>query len=56
MKTSTLYLTNNEYAQLRREQIKLKKLNQQLKNNQKSQRGFGYTYTEIDYQELVIGE
>jgi len=44
-----MYITNEQYAQLKREQRKQKQLNQQLKNNQKSVRGFGYTYKEINY-------
>ena len=44
-----MYLTNEQYAQIKREQRKHKKLKQQLQNNQKSMRGFGYTYKEINY-------
>lgn len=44
-----MYITDEQYAQLMREQRKQKQLKQQLKNNQKSQRGFGYTYKEINY-------
>jgi len=42
-------LTNEEYARLKHMQHKQKQVRQQLKNNQKSQRGFGYTYKEINY-------
>ncbi len=42
-------LTNEEYADLKRRIRKQKQLNQQIKNNIKSQQGFGYTYKEISY-------
>ena len=44
-----MYITNEQYAQIKRQQRKQKEVKQQLQNNQKSQRGFGYTYKEINY-------
>lgn len=39
----------DEYREFKRSQRKLKQLKQQIQNNIKSQRGFGYTYKEISY-------
>ena len=43
-------ITNEQYAQLKRNERKQKEIKQQLKNNQKSNRGFGYNYKEINYE------
>lgn len=37
------------YAQYKQTKYKLKKLKEQVRNNIKAQRGFGYTYEEISY-------
>ena len=45
-----MYITDEQYAQIKRDQRKRKELKQQIKNNQKANRGFGYTYKEINYE------
>jgi hypothetical protein len=42
--------TDAEYAAQKQQEYKLKKRQEQLKNNNKSQRGFGYTYQEVSYE------
>ena len=37
------------YVQYKQTKYKLKKLKEQVLNNTKAQRGFGYTYQEIKY-------
>mgnify|MGYP006289276793 CR=1 FL=1 len=37
------------YKQYKQTKYKLKKLKEQVQNNIKAQRGFGYTYKEISY-------
>ena len=37
------------YKQYKQTKYKLKKLKDQVRNNVKAQRGFGYTYQEISY-------
>lgn len=37
------------YVQYKQTKYKLKKLKEQVLNNTKAQRGFGYTYQEIQY-------
>lgn len=44
-----MMLDNEQYAQLKRQQFKQKQLNKQIKQNQKSYLGFGYTYKEINH-------
>lgn len=41
--------TLEDYINYKRNIRKQKQLKQQLKNNQKAMRGFGYTYKEISY-------
>jgi len=39
----------SEYREYKRTQRKMKQLKEQVQNNIKSQRGFGYTYKEINF-------
>ncbi len=41
--------TLEDYIEYKRDVRKQKKLKEQLRNNQKAMRGFGYTYKEINY-------
>jgi hypothetical protein len=43
------YLTDAEYAQQKQQEYKRKKLREIVKNNAKSQLGFGYEYTPIQF-------
>lgn len=40
---------NEQYAQQKKTEYKYKKLRETVKNNQKSQRGFGYNYKPIQF-------
>ena len=50
LKPEDMPITNEQYAQLKRNERKKKEIKQQLKNNQKANRGFGYNYKEINYE------
>ena len=43
------YVTDEQYAQQMKKQYKQRKLRETVKNNQKSQRGFGYNYKPIQF-------
>lgn len=43
------YITDAEYAQQKQQEYKRKKLRESVKNNQKSQRGFGYDYKPVQF-------
>lgn len=43
------YLTNEQYAKVKRLENQKKKLKEQVRNNQKSFRGFGYEYKPIQF-------
>jgi hypothetical protein len=49
LKLDEMNLTNEEYVRMKSVQRKQKQIKQQVKNNQKSMRGFGYTYKEITH-------
>jgi uncharacterized protein (UPF0335 family) len=43
------YITDAEYAQIKQIEYKRKKLREQVKNNAKSARGFGYEYKPVQF-------
>jgi hypothetical protein len=43
------YITDAEYVQQKQQEYKRKKLREIVKNNAKSQLGFGYEYTPIQF-------
>lgn len=45
-----MMLTAEQYAQLKKQQYKNKKIQQQVRNNQKSAQGFGYTYKPVVFE------
>ena len=42
-------MDDEQYAQMKKTEYKHKKLRETVKNNQKSQRGFGYDYKPIQF-------
>ena len=49
MNLEDMQLTDQEYASLKKQQYKRKKLREIVKNNAKSARGFGYDYQPIQF-------
>jgi Spy/CpxP family protein refolding chaperone len=50
-KIEDIPMTDEQYAQVKQEISKRKKLREIVKNNAKSQRGFGYEYKPIQFPE-----
>jgi hypothetical protein len=49
MNIEDIPMTNEQYAQVKKELYKRKKLQEIVKNNAKSARGFGYEYKPIQF-------
>jgi hypothetical protein len=49
MNIEDMPMTNEQYAHIKKELYKRKKLRQAVKNNAKSARGFGYDYQPIQF-------
>jgi hypothetical protein len=49
MNIEDMPMTNEQYAQVKKELYKRKKLRELAKNNAKSHHGFGYDYTPIQF-------
>jgi hypothetical protein len=49
MNIDDLPMTNAEYAKVKKQEYKRKKLQEIVKNNAKSARGFGYDYQPIQF-------
>jgi hypothetical protein len=49
MNIDDIPMTNEQYAQMKKELYKREKLRQVVKNNAKSARGFGYEYQPIQF-------
>lgn len=51
MNLDDMQLTNEQYAVLKKQEYKRKKMRETAKNNAKSHQGFGYTYKPIQFPE-----
>lgn len=51
MNLEDMQLTDEQYSSLKKQQYKRKKLREVVKNNAKSQLGFGYEYKPIQFPE-----
>ena len=51
MKFEDMPMTDAEYAKVKKQEYKRKKLREIVKNNTKSQLGFGYEYKPIQFPE-----
>jgi hypothetical protein len=49
MDIENMPMTDEQYATVKKEIYRRKKLRSQLKNNQKSSRGFGYEYKPVQF-------